>query len=980
MYLKEIQATGFKSFADKLNINLDENITCIVGPNGSGKSNVVDAVRWVLGEQSVKSLRGSDSMTDVIFSGSKSRNSLNVASVSLIFDNSDNYLKIPYSEVSIKRRVYRTGENEYFLNGERCRLKDILDLMVDTGIGKESLNIISQGEVQKILSNSPYDRRVVFEEAAGVLKYKKRKEEAIRKLDRTHQNLERVNDIIAELEVQLEPLKEQSKKAKEYLENKNALEKIEIALTAYEIDILNTEYQVCKDKIKELNNEIVTLSSNSSGHDANIDKEKMNLMHLEEEISSLNQKLLSLTREEEKINGEKKMLKERSKYDASDTRVHENISFLKEEELKTKNDISVLEKEINIAKEEFKELGNDLNNIEIEIKSVRDKNDTNLNELNIKKKDNYDLDNRISVLENFIENGGNLPSSIKSIKNNPKLTGIHDIIGNLVDIDYKFSKALEVALGASRNFLVVDNESSAKDAINYLKENKLGRATFFPLNVIKSKNVDNDTLNILRGEMGYIGTMASMTTFDSKYKNIIENQLGNVLLVTDIDSANNISRKINNRYKIVTIDGEIIHVGGSITGGNINTTRSIITDKQELEKLIAKKNSNNDVIATLEEKMKELEIELSKLNESKEKMQSDYVIKNEKINSKVASLSELNERLESVTSELSSLGHVVDSSLSKEEENIMNKFYETQNKKKELELELRETTKKKDKLKAEIEEMEAKNRLNNSTLNKKQNELKDLEVKVSKMDVKLDYYLNTLSNDYEITFEKAKEKYPLEEDLEEARVKVSTYKANIKRIGMVSLDSIEEYEKVSERYNFLSGQRNDLLNAKETLLEIINEMDDVMKTEFSETFKKIQVEFESVFKKLFSGGRATLKLTDPDNILETGVEIIASPPGKKLTTISLLSGGEKTLTAISLLFAILNVRPIPFCIFDEVEAALDEANVDNFGKYLETYKEKTQFLLITHKKKTMEYANCLYGITMQESGVSKLVSVKLENK
>ena len=334
MYLKEIQATGFKSFADKLSINLDQNITCIVGPNGSGKSNVVDAVRWVLGEQSVKSLRGSDSMTDVIFSGSKSRNALNVASVSLIFDNSDNYLKIPYSEVSIKRRVYRTGENEYFLNGEKCRLKDILELMTDTGIGKESLNIISQGEVQKILSNSPYDRRVVFEEAAGVLKYKKRKEEAIRKLDRTHQNLERVNDIIGELEIQIEPLKEQSKKAVEYLENKNALEKIEVALTAYEIESLNREYQLSKNKIEELNSEILTLSSTSTGHDASIDLEKVNLMHLEEEISKLNQKLLVLTKEEEKLNGEKLMLKERSKYDATDIKVHENISLLKENELK----------------------------------------------------------------------------------------------------------------------------------------------------------------------------------------------------------------------------------------------------------------------------------------------------------------------------------------------------------------------------------------------------------------------------------------------------------------------------------------------------------------------------------------------------------------------------------------------------------------------------------------------------------------------
>jgi len=980
MYLKEIQASGFKSFADKLSITLDNNITCIVGPNGSGKSNVVDAVRWVLGEQSVKSLRGDGSMTDVIFSGSKSRNSLNVASVALIFDNSDNYLKVPYTEVSIKRRVYRTGENEYFLNGEKCRLKDITDLFMDSGIGKESFNIISQGEVQKILSNSPYDRRVVFEEAAEVLKYKKRKEEAIRKLDRTHNNLDRVNDIIAELEVQLEPLKEQSTKAKEYLENRRALEQIEVALIAYEIEVLNTEYQESKNRINSLNNEIVTLSANSSGSDASIDNEKVNLLKLEKQISELNQKLLELTKKEEKLNGEKKILQERSKYDATDNRVHENITLLKENELKTKNDIGILEQEINVDKETLSKQLEELRNIDSEISSLNMKSDSYLKEQGFKKKDNYDLDNKISVLENFIENGGNLPNSIKNIMNNPRLNGIHDVIGNIVEIDYKFSKALEVALGGAKQFLVVDNENNAKEAINYLKDNKLGRCTFFPLNVIKSKSVDNETLNILRQEMGYIDTVANMTKFDSEYKNIIHNQLGNVLLVTDIDAANRISKKINGRYKIVTIDGEVIHVGGSITGGNLNSSRSVITDKQELDRLQKQKQSNSLVIKELEEKISEIEKEKTSLITKKETLQSNYVLDNEKLKGKYNTLSEYQEKLETIISELSSLSHVVDSSLSKEEERLMNEFYETQKEKQQVELDLKTVFKNRDKCKADIEEMEAKNKLNNSNLSKKQNELKDLEIKVSKMDVKLDYYLNTLSEDYELTYEKAREKYKLELEVEEARTKVNTYKNNIKKIGMVNLASIEEYEKVSERFNFLDGQRNDLLNAKETLLEIINEMDEVMKTEFLKTFKLIQVEFGSVFKQLFGGGKAELKLTDPDNILETGVEIIASPPGKKLTTISLLSGGEKTLTAISLLFAILNVRPIPFCIFDEVEAALDEANVDNFGKYLDHYKSKTQFLLITHKKKTMEYANTLYGITMQESGVSKLVSVKLENK
>ena len=977
MYLKEIIVNGFKSFADKIDIVLNDETTCIVGPNGSGKSNIVDAVRWVLGEQSVKTLRGDGAMSDVIFVGSASRKMKNVASVELVFDNNDHYLTVPYTEVSIKRRVFRSGENEYFLNNQKCRLKDILNLFLDSGIGKESFNIISQGEVQKILSNSPYDRRVVFEEAAEVLKYKKRKEEAIRKLDRTDNNLDRVNDIINELEVQLEPLKEQSTKAKEYLENKKLLENIEIA---YEIENLNNEYQESKKKIETLHSEIVSLSTNSSGSDAKVDNEKVNLLKLEKEINEYNQKLLTLTRQEEKLNGEKNILKERSKYDASEMKVHENITFLKENELKLKNDISLLEQEINVNQEALKEKLEFIRSLDSEIKSLEEKENSYLREENFKKKDNYDLDNKISVLENFIENGGNLPNSIKSIMNNPRLNGIHDVIGNLVTIDYKFSKALDIALGASKQFLVVDNEMCAKDAINYLKENKLGRCTFFPINVIKPKTVDSETLNILRSEMGYIDTVANMASCSKEYKNIIYNQLGNVLLVTDIDAANRISKRINNRYKIVTIDGEVIHVGGSITGGIISSSRNMFSDKQELERLKKQKNSNFEVIRELEEKSQSILKEKESIISKKDGIQSEYILEQEKINGKNNTLLEYRERLDSTTRELNSLSHVVDSSISKEEERIMNEFYDTQKEKQETELMLRDTTKKRDNLKAMIEEIEAKNKLNNSNLNKKQNELKDLEIKVSKMDVKLDYYLNTLSEDYELTFEKAKEKYQLEIEVEEARVKVNTYKNNIKKIGMVNLASIEEYDKVSERYNFLDGQKKDLLEAKDTLLEIISEMDEVMKEEFLKTFKQIQVEFEGVFKQLFGGGRASLKLTDPDNILETGVEIIASPPGKKLTTISLLSGGEKTLTAISLLFAILNVRPIPFCIFDEVEAALDEANVDNFGKYLDHYKTKTQFLLITHKKKTMEYANTLYGITMQESGVSKLVSVKLENK
>ena len=978
MYLKEINATGFKSFADKISIGLDDKITCVVGPNSSGKSNVVDAVRWVLGEQSVKSLRGDGSMTDIIFSGSKSRNPLNVASVSLTFDNSDNYLNLPYNEITVKRRVYRTGENEYFLNGEKCRLKDITDLFMDSGIGKESFNIISQGEVQKILSNSPYDRRVIFEEAAGVLKYKKRKEEAIRKLDRTHDNLNRVLDITNELEVQVEPLKEQSIKAKEYLENKSKLEEIEVSLITYEIESLNFDYKNSKERIEVINKEIISLSTSYNGDDVKIDQQKVELIKLEKELSLLQEKLLNITKEEEKLNGEKKLLQERSKYSATDQKVYDTISSLNEKKFKLKNDLSNSEMDLDINKKDLIVFNNKLESLDVKINSLKENNNQINRELSFKNKELMETDNKISVLDDYINSGGNLPQSVKAILNSPKLMGIHDVIGNAISSSNEYGKALEVALGASKQFIIVDNENNAKEAIEYLKDNKLGRSTFFPISVIKPKGIDFEVIEVLKKELGYINIFASLVEYQDIYRNIILNQLGNVIVVDNIDNANRIAKKINYRYKIVTLDGDIINVGGSITGGTVNINRSIITDKFELERLIRSKKLIFQTIEELEKtiidntiSLNNLEIEYSNVNRNKVSLE-------EGIKNKEESLNNITIYYNNIIDELRGLEHVTNSSLSKEEDRITTEYYNKLEEKNILVSDINIVNKKIDNLKQIIEELEAQNKLNNSSLHTYEKELKILEINVSKMDVRLDNYLSTLSEDYEITFEKAKENYVLKIDVNEARELVNQYKTNIKRIGMVNLDSISEYEKVSERYNFLTSQRQDLLNAKDQLLEIIDEMDTVMKEEFIKTFREVEKEFEEVFKQLFNGGKASLKLTDPDNILETGVDIIASPPGKKLTTISLLSGGEKTLTAISLLFAILNVRTVPFCLFDEVEAALDEANVDNFGRYLEHYKAKTQFLLITHKKKTMEYANTLYGITMQESGVSKLVSVKFD--
>ncbi len=981
MYLKEIVATGFKSFADKLAISLDDKITCIVGPNGSGKSNVVDAVRWVLGEQSVKTLRGDGTMSDVIFSGSKSRNPLNVASVSLVFDNNDHYLKVPYTEVSIKRRAYRSGENEYFLNGEKCRLKDITDLFLDSGIGKESFNIISQGEVQRILSNSATERRLIFEEAAGVLKYKKRKEEALRKLDRTHNNLDRINDIIAELELQVEPLKEQSAKAKEYLENKNGVEKYEVALLAYDIHDMMEDYHQKKDKIASLEQEVLLLSNQYTNQDVKITESKNQLSKIEKELDEANQNLVQILQEVEKLNSERVLLKERSKYDGNSDQIHQNLLTLKEEEEQKKSALAVLEDEIRRKQETLALLQQEDREQVEQIQDQKQKQSLLEKEYAYKDKELLQLEHKIDLLRQEIENGGGLPNSVKSILSNPKLTGIHNALGNLLTVDLRYQKAIEVAIASSKFFIVTEHEEDAKRAISYLKQHQLGRATFFPLDVIKPKAIDPDTMEILEQDPSFIGVFSDLVSFDATYRNIILNQLGNVIVADNLDGANNLGRKIHHRYKIITLDADVVHVGGSMTGGSSSYVgKSIISQKQDLEHLMNQARLNKEAMESLTEEIEEIKTKIAKLENLRYEQKPQQIEQEELLRAKMEQNGQLKEQLLAIENERTSLGHLVDSTLLEEEEKILGKYYEKVSEKEKTMAQIKQLAGEEERMKRSIEEKEADDRLQNALLRKKEAELKELEIEASKLDIKLDQMLNTLSSEYELTFEKAQQNYSLDIEVEEARSKLKIYKENIKRLGMVNLSAIEEYERVSTRYDFLMNQRQDLLEAQDTLLEIMDEMDEVMKEEFLKTFTQIEQEFKQVFKELFHGGSATLKLTQPENLLETGIEIIASPPGKKLTTISLLSGGEKTLTAISLLFAILNVRTVPFCLFDEVEAALDEANVDQFGKYLDHYKDKTQFLIITHKKKTMEYADTLYGITMQESGVSKLVSVRLNDK
>lgn len=979
MHLKSIRAFGFKSFADKIDLEIKKGITAVVGPNGSGKSNIVDAVRWVLGEQSVKSLRGSDTMSDVIFSGSKTRPAHTRAYVALVFDNSDHYLNSEFSEVEIKRVIYNSGENEYYINNSKVRLKDITDLFLDTGAGNDSFNIISQGSVSDIINSKPEMRRIIFEDAAGVLKYKKRKEASIKKLEKTKENLARIKLVIDELEKSVTPLKKQSEVAKKYVAFKEELKNIEIALIANDVTSINIDYKKIKVEIEALEKELAQISTNNSEDNSKLEKLKLDNLKLEEQITIKNNEYMKLTENLASLEAEKLVTMERKKYNVEQNKVEESLLKLKEEQLELKKEVltekNKLENIINDIKEKSK-LKDEIDNSLIMEKIKKNNLFNNINEHN---KEIFNLENKIDILRSNIENSSKIPNAVRSVLSNMRLGGVHNTIGNLIEVNNLYDIAIDTALGAAANFLVVEKEADVKECINYLKINKIGRATFFPLNIIKAKTISNEDLFKIKNHSGFLNVASSVVKYDALYDNIIKNQLGNVLIVRDIEAMNEIGKILNYRYKIVTLEGEILYSGGSIQGGTSKNNNSVMSDKLKLNEML--------------EKVEILKIELEQLNKDYKIFNDNYNNLENKENEMAKQLINLNEILNSRTNKVRNLEDAIDKKemeikgneeigknvLDNKLVQILEEATEVAGEKEIAFIELEKLKKQKSELGLEINEVETKYRKVNQEYNSIQNNLKEKEIKLGKYDVKLDNLLLELSENYGLTYEYACGNYELTMPHEEARLKVDGLKKDIFKVGEVNIGSIKEYERVSERYNFLIKQSTDLEDSSAELNNIISEMDKIMIEKFKDTFAKISTEFNLVFKKLFKGGRGKLELTNPDDILNTGIDIVAEPPGKKLNSIGLLSGGEKTLTAIAVLFAILNVKPSPFCILDEVEAALDEANVDTFGKYLQEKKDSTEFILITHKKRTMEYADVLYGITMQESGVSKIVSVSLED-
>ncbi|QNO16377.1 chromosome segregation protein SMC [Alkalicella caledoniensis] len=1179
MFLKKIELNGFKSFANKTEFDINKGITAVVGPNGSGKSNIIDGIKWVLGEQSAKTLRGAK-MEDVIFAGSDSKRQKNYAEVSLTFDNNDKKLNLDYSEITITRRIFRDGESEYFINKTNCRLKDIHELFMDTGIGREAYSIISQGQVEEVLSSRPEEKRIIFEEAAGIVKYKNKKKESLKKLEETEQNLTRVDDILYQHEQDMPQVKEQAEKAKKYKDLKDKLKGLEVSLVLNKIESLEKQYEDAGSQIslyknqqndifrafelteenhqqiilesKQIDDQLNRLRNEEIDLLKNLEESKYTIQLNTQQIEDGKRRIEAMGFECAEIENEiSENEKQNSTLDVKLNEAQLSLSSEKESLHNKENNINILIEEIDTRKKEIDELKekvidilnetatlrNEIKNLEANVQRLEgsiekkdreeqalilrkstiqlklDDYNNKINDLNgkIKDKENTlvvlnastkkllsDITQRKSVKESKLSNINELSSKIKALNHleasfagynigpkevlkkyqkNPNLKGS---VAQLITVPDYLAGAIEIALGSSLQYIVVEDDIFASQAVDYLKSNKLGRATFLPLNTVKGSTID---VNI---DKGVIGVASKLIDFNPIYSGIINFLLGRIIIVDNIKNGLTLARTLNYKYRIVSLDGEVINAGGSITGGKYSTkstgllqrsveieqlkkdcdthqdqykiitqelsfleeeynntlkiskdneiilnkmreesrdlNQQILLNKQEIKGIQEhidlleqeKKYVNNERTSILdniqrnnillEEKKTQqssLSNQITKLNNLNTNKIDDYESLKSKAVSKQITIVSLEQEIQSLkkqkviiqqgykrnTEKLkTNLGQMEKLNIDlKEKESVSQKA-----KSKQMELEERkilqsQKQKKYQSIKTEIEEKLSisSNKIKDLTESKEHliSKINNFNLKKSKILMELDGCTEKLLSEYFLTVGEAKDSYSssLVVNERDCQKQVNILREDLKGIGEVNLGAIEEYNRVTQKMDFLQQQKDDLNKAKLDLKKIIFEMDKQMATQFESSFERIKESFSEVFKKLFNGGRGYLRLTEPDNILESGVEIFAQPPGKKLQSMMLLSGGEKALTAIALLFAILITKPSPFCVLDEIEASLDEANVDRFGAYLKEMATESQFIVVTHRKGTMESADILYGITMEEFGISKQISVNLNN-
>lgn len=1176
VYLKSIDAYGFKSFAEHTHVDFDNGVTAIVGPNGSGKSNITDAIKWVLGEQSAKSLRGSK-MEDVIFNGSKERKKCQYAEVKLTLDNHSRKLNIDEDTITVERRLYRNGDSEYYLNKERTRLKSVLDLFLDSGLGKEAFSIISQGKVDEVLNAKPSDRRYLIEEAAGVLKYKKRKKEAKQKLDETEQNLNRVEDIVFDLEARVEPLREEAAIAEEYIALKEEMKKSDITVTVYDIESLNKDFKKLEQEIEHFQYQKEQKTNELDAMTFELNEKKKLRDQISNQIQNDNKALVEATESLERFTGQLEVLKERQKNSdatnerleeekqASQMRINKITEQIKEidvelkefkdryqalvqeinglegqlsnqegtfeeknEQLKDRyyqlmteqsdinNDIRFLEDKLAThqekqsrldgrQKEVYEELQRvwedkstyteKLQSVEKELQETTEKYKSNHKLLKSKEQAYKDTESklyqayryteqmktRINTLKSMQDEYSGFYSGVKHVLKEKSLNGIEGAVAEIIDTPSKLTTAIEIALGASLQHIIVQEEKDARLAIKYLKDKKLGRATFLPMNVVKKRFIPQSVIEQINDQHGFITVASEGVKYDEKYRNIVEHLLGSTIIAKDLETANQLARLIQFKHRIVTLEGDVITPGGAMTGGGKEKKVSLLSQKDELKTTEDKYQNFMQQTTQIEENVKALKQEVQNieqsLTETQEKgtelrakehevtLQLDAVLAKEKrlkdenetfefekndgynfvkgqetLQEKKNKLLNIKQDIEKIDNEINqlnaSLSHSKDSektiqnTLNEKRSNLavekernrlkeqdkkrlkedLNEYEHTltkindqielinsddymgsgqfekvesqiqlfTDKKQEIETKMMDNQDKYKSIQEEIEQIERDTQSMHQSISGLETGLQDMVSKHSKIDVMIEHQLTHLNETYQLTFEKAQSLYEMPEDISEARKTVKLTKMSIDELGHVNLNAIEQFKEVNERYTFLSDQRTDLLEAKETLEQVILEMDGEVSTRFKETFDEVNHHFGNVFKSLFNGGRAELQLTDKD-ILDAGVEIVVQPPGKNRQYLSLLSGGERALSAISLLFAILKARTAPFVILDEVEAALDEQNVIRYAEYLDQLKSETQFIVITHRKGTMSYADSLYGVTMQEAGISKLVSVNLKS-
>lgn len=965
MFLKRIEAYGFKSFADKTIIEFENGITGVVGPNGCGKSNIADAIRWVLGEQSAKSLRGSH-MSDIIFAGSEHRKPLGLAEVTLVFDNAKHLLPIGYEEVQVTRRLFRSNnESEYLLNGQNCRLKDISDLVMDTGLGKDSLSIISQGNISRFADSKPEERRLFFEEAAGVLKYKKRKQDSLRKLERTQEHLDRIRDILFELERQVGPLEKQAEKAKRYVLYKEELQITEVSLIVQEVMNMNASLAEWKQELEQHQYDLLTHEADLTVNETRLDQTKQSMNSLDLDINELQGKLVQVMNELNQITVQKVEMDERMKVQQDKSDVDQRILMLKKTieehlfELQSKQD------RLFKQEEALSELMSERHALQDDMETYQETAQDLQNKLG-------QAESKRSYLLQMVSQKGQYPQGVRSVLDARNvLYGVEGTLEQLIEIESEYQLAITTSLGSSVNFVVMKTTEATKDAIAYLKQHKAGRATFYPLDRIQSRKMPSDVLTILTSLPGYLGIANQFVHHLALYQPAIDNLLGQVIVAQTLDDATNISRMVYGRYKVVTLDGDVVHVGGSLTGGSYKNTQQ--NHQIELDQLEAKLPILTKQFQECKQKASELADTLSSIATTQIQKQVNVAKLKEEIAEKKQDIQLTKNEYESLTHESFDDQSVI------EDHQLLIQIEQKSNQKDEMIEMIKIKRERRLQLLNDSQTMELDAKALRLAINQIKRSIHEIEMNQMKFQQEIEHMLTRLGQEYQLTFEFAQNQAQTLDDYEQAKANVLELRQKIQKLGYVNLEAIDEYLVVKERFDFLSHQKVDLDQARFDLLEAISEMDHVMEKQFADMFEQVSKNFDEVFKQLFGGGHALLKYTDPSNILETGIDIEVQPPGKTIQNISLFSGGEKALIAISCLFAILRAKPIPLCILDEVEAALDSVNVERFAKYLKNFSKDTQFIVVTHRSGTMEECDLLYGVTMQEQGITRMFSVMLED-